>query len=215
MARMAGPNVLSRELKRQIYSKSYFVGMERDLNEPFLDFKTDIDYTLQRGKESDINEILTFAKTASKESAYELLMRIRFYNSGFRNFYVARAKGNGELCYLGWLLSSAEHPELRDGLEGIPPIKENEILMFNLFAFEKYRGRGLAASIDSQLCKIAMENGYKRAIAYTLGNNKAALKTFEKIGFKKYCWKLERRYLFSVRRKFGNELKTFPNPERL
>ena len=78
--------------------------------------------------------------------------------------------------------------------------------MFNLFAFEKYRGKGLASSVDSLLCKIAMEDGYKRVIAYPLGNNIAAVKALEKIGFKKYCWKFERRLLFSVTREFSSEL---------
>jgi len=215
LCRIAGPNVLARELRRQIYSRTYFVGVEKDLNKPCLDFQTDIEYILQRGKQTDINEILTIAKTASKESAYELVMRIMFYDSGFRKFYVARTTENGELCYIAWLLSSAEHPELRDGFKGIPPLKANEVLMFNLFAFEKYRRTGLACSVDSLLCKIAMEKGYKRVIAYPLANNIAAVKALEKIGFKKYCSKFERRLLFSVTREFCSEMNTFSNPEKL
>lgn len=215
LCRIAGPNVLVRELRRQIYSRSYFVGVEKDLSKPCLDFQTDIEYILQRGDQTDIDEILTIAKAASKVSAYELVMRKMFYDSGFRKFYVARATENGELCYIAWLLSSAEHPELRDGFKGIPPIKENEVHMFNLFAFEKYRRTGLASSVDSQLCKIAMEKGYKRVIAYPLGNNIAAVKALEKIGFKKCCWRFERRLLFSVKRGFCSKFNTFSNPERL
>lgn len=215
LCRIAGPIVLAKELRRQIYSRAYFVGMEKDLNKPCLDFQTDIEYILQRGKQTDIDEILTIAKTASKASAYELVMRKMFYDSGFRKFYVAKTTENGELCYIAWLLSSAEHPELRDGFKGIPPIKENEVLMFNLFAFEKYRRKGLASSVDSLLCKIAMEEGYKRVIAYPLGNHIAAVKTLEKIGFKKFSWKFERRLLFSVKREFSSELNSSSNPERL
>lgn len=213
LSRIAGPIVLARELRRQIYSRSYFVGMKKDLNKPCLVVQTDIEYKLLKGKQTDIDEILTIAKTASKDSAYELVMRKMFYDSGFRKFYVARTTDNGELCYIAWLLSSEEHPELRDGFKGIPPIKEKEVLMFNLFAFEKYRGTGLASSVDSLLCKIAMENGNKRVVAYPLGNNIAAVKTFEKIGFKKFCWKFERRLLFAVTREFSDELDTFSNPE--
>ncbi len=209
LGRIAGPNVLARELRRQIYSKTYFVGMEKDLNKPCSDFQTDIEYTLQSGKQTDIDEIVTIAKTASNVSAYELVMRKMFYDSGFREFYVARTTESGELCYIAWLLSSAERPELRDGFKGIPPIKEDEVLLFNLFAFEKYRRTGLASSVDSLLCKMAMEKGYKRAIAYTLGNNIAGIKVFEKIGFKKYCWKYEHRLLFSVTRAFSSEVNTF------
>ena len=215
LGRIAGPNVLARELRRQIYSKCYFVGMEKDLNEPCLDVQTDIEYTLQSGKQTDIDEIVTIAETASKVSAYELVMRKMFYDSGFREFYVARTTESGELCYIAWLLSSAERPELRDGFKGIPPVKDNEVLLFNLFAFEKYRGKGLAASVDSLLCKIAMENGYERAVAYPLANNAAGIKALEKIGFRKSRWKFERRFLFSVKREFGGDMTTFPNAERL
>jgi RimJ/RimL family protein N-acetyltransferase len=206
LGRIAGPSILARELRRQIYSRSYYVGVEKDITRPSLDVRTDIEYILARGKQTDIDEILSIAKTASKASAYELVMRIMFYDSGFRNFYVARTTENGELCYIGWVLSCAEHPELRDGLKGIPPLKENEVLLFNLFAFEKYRGTGLASSVDSLLCKIARENGYERAIAYPLGNNIAAVKALEKIGFTKCCWKFERRFLFSAKRKFCGEM---------
>jgi RimJ/RimL family protein N-acetyltransferase len=215
LCRVAGPMVLARELRRQIYSTSYFVGVEKDLKKPCLDFQTDIEYVLQRGKQADIDEILTIAKAASRESAYELVMRIMFYDSGFDKFYVARTTKDGKLCYMGWLLSSVEHPELRDGFKGIPPLKENEVLLFNLFAFEKYRGKGLASSVDTQLCKIAMESGFERAIAYPLGNNTAAVKALEKIGFRKFSWKFERRFFFSVTREFRSEMNTFSNPDTL
>lgn len=203
--RIAGPISMMHELKRQIYSKTYFIGMEKVLNKPFLEFQTDIEYTLQKGKRTDIDEILTIAKTASNESAYELIMRKMFYDSGFSEFYVARTKKSGELCYVAWLLSSSDHPELRDGFKGIPPVKENEVLMFNLFAVEKFRGNNLASSVDSLLCKVAFKNGKKRVIAFPLGNNIAAVKALEKIGFKKYCLKFERRLLFSVAREFSSE----------
>jgi len=211
LSRIAGPAVLVREFKRQIYSKSYFVGMEKDLNKPILDFQSDIQYTLRSGNQNDIDEIAIIAKTAGKESAYELVMRVRFYDSGFRKFYAARTKENEEICYIGWMLSSAEYPELRNGVKGIPPLKENEVILFNLFAFERYRGTGLASSVDSLLCKIAKENGYERVIAYTLINNIAAIKAFEKIGFKKFCWKYDRRLLSSFKTEFVNELSSLPN----
>jgi RimJ/RimL family protein N-acetyltransferase len=215
LGRVAGPIALVGELIRQIYSKSYFVGVEKDLEEPFKSFQTDIEYILRKGNQDDIDQILEAAKTQNKENAYEIVMRKMFYDTGFRNFYVARTKGDGELCYFAWLLSSREHPELRDGFKGISPIKESEVLMFNLFAFEKFRGTGLASSIDSMLCLIAAQKGYKRAIAYPLANNIAGIKALEKIGFKKCCWKFERRFLFSVERRFGNELETFPDFKRL
>jgi RimJ/RimL family protein N-acetyltransferase len=215
LGRIAGPSVLAGELVRQIYSRSYFVGLEKDLSKPCLDFPTNIQYTLQTGNQADMDETLAIAKTASKDSAYELVMRIMFYDSGFRKFYAARTREAGELCYIGWVLSSAEHPELRDGIKGIPPVKDNEVLLFNLLAFEKYRGKGLATSVDTQLCKIAMQNGYGRAVAYPLANNAAGIKALEKIGFRKSRWKFERRFLFSVKREFGSDMNTFPNPERL
>ena len=207
--RIAGLSVLFRELRRQIYSKTYYIGMERDLDNPIFEFQTDIKYKLQRGKNTDIDEIMTAAKSAGKTSAYELVMRKRFYDSGFQNFYVARSTYTGELCYIAWLLSAADYPELLDGFKGIPPVKENEVLMFNLFAFEKYRKKGLAYCVNSDLCKIAKKRAYERAIAYPLKNNIAGVKALENIGFKKYCLKFERRLLFSVKREFRSELNTF------
>ena len=210
LANIAGPIVLANELRRQLYSKAYFLGMELDLDKPILAFKTDVEYKLERGKASDIDEMLEIAKTLNRISAYELVMRKMFYDSGFCEFYVARNIVNQELCYMAWLLSCAEHPQLEYGIKGIPPVKENEVLMFNLFAFDKYRGTGLASSVDSMLCKLAMKEGYNRAIAYPPANNIAAVKAFEKIGFKKYGWKYERRLLFSVNREYYDDLSNFP-----
>lgn len=205
---------MARELRRQIYSTTYFAGMKKDLNKPIRVFRTDINYKLEKGKQSDIDEILIIAKTESKESAYELIMRKIFYDSGYQKFYVARNVENEELCYLAWLLSTEEHPELREGVKGIPPLKDNEVLMFNLFAFEDYRGTGLASSVDSLLCKMAMEKGYERVRAYPLKANIAAVKALEKIGFEEYCWKFERRLLFSVTRKYGSESNPLSDIEK-
>jgi RimJ/RimL family protein N-acetyltransferase len=203
LGRIAGLGALLGEIRRQLHSEAVFQGMEKTLSEPVIQFPAGIDYYLKPALETDMMDILEIAKYASKDSAYQLLFRKLFYDSGFHRCYVAKTTDSGELCYMGWILSSRDHPELKNGFKGNPPLKENEVLLFNLFAFEKFRGKGLASSVDSQLCNIARESGYKRAIAFPLKNNLPAVKALEKIGFKKCCKKHEKRFLFVVKREFS------------
>lgn len=198
--RVSGINSFIREIGRRIYHKAHFIRLELDLDPVLPKISCPIDFNLEPASPHDINSLLGIAKNSNSRSSYDLVARKFFYDSGFHDCYIGKTKGAEDLCYLGWLLSAKKHPELQDGFKGIPPLKEDEVLLYNLFVFDRYRGKRVASSADAQLCEIAKENGFKRAIVYPLINNHAAVRALKKIGFIERGTKTDLHFAFYVKR---------------
>ena len=143
---------------------------------------------------------MEIAKNSSSSTSYELVARKFFYDSGFHECYIGKTKAANKPCYLGWLVSAKKHPELQKGFKGIPPFKEDEVLLYNLFVFDKYRGKGVSSSADAQICEIARKNGCRRAVVYPLKNNPAAVKALKKIGFMEKGTRTDLHFVFLVKR---------------
>jgi GNAT superfamily N-acetyltransferase len=203
--RTSGFKVFIKEIARRIYSKSNFIRLELDLDQPLPRRSSSIEFYLEPASPPEIQNLLKIAKNSNSSNAYELVARKFFYDSGFHDCYVGKAKNTMETCYLGWLLSIRNNPELQNGFKGIPGLKEDEVLLYNLFVFEGYRGKGVASSADSQLCEIARKNGFKHAVVYPLKSNPAAVKALKKIGFKERGTKTDLHFAFLTKRtsKFG------------
>ena len=117
-----------------------------------------------------MKEVFQKIKTESKESAYELIQRKMFYDSGFHNCYVARTADTNELCHINWLLSSEDNNVRSRGFRSqLPRLKEDELLVENFFTFEKYRGNRLMASVIGQSLEMARSKGFKRMITDAYG----------------------------------------------
>jgi RimJ/RimL family protein N-acetyltransferase len=188
-----------REIARRIYAKVHFIRLELNIDRALPKISSSIDFYLEPASPSDIQNLLQIARDLSRSSAYDLVARKFFYDSGFHDCYVGKTKAAKDPCYLGWLLSVKKNPALQDGFKGIPPLKEDEVLLYNLFVFDKYRGKGVASSADAQLCEIARQNGFKRAVVYPLKSNPAAIKSLKKIGFTEKGTKTHLYFAFFVK----------------
>ena len=197
--RISGLKSFGLEIARRIYSKAYFIRLELDMDRALPEISSSIDFYLEPALRDDIENALQIARDSSKSSAYDLVARKFFYDSGFHDCYIGKTKAAKDPCYLGWLLSVKKNPELQNGFKGIPPLKEDEVLLYNLFVFERYRGKGVASSADAQLCEIARQNGFKRAVVYPLKNNPAAIKALKKIGFTERGTKTHLYFAFFVK----------------
>ena len=187
LAKVGGLKVFFHQLKRQIYSRASFIGLERNLGTNGAPVPCGVEYSLQLASEEDMEEVLQKAKTESKESAHELVQRRWFYESGFSNCYVARTIDTGELCYMVWLISSVDRALVKPGFRDmLPRLKANEMLIENSYTFEKYRGNRIMPSAMVELCEIARRNGYKRVITYVSQDNIASLKGCQRAGFKQF-----------------------------
>lgn len=206
LLRAAGPKIFLRQLRRQLYSRTTFIGMEKYLETTSVPIPCRLDYALRLASAEDMAEVLQKAKTENSESAHELIQRKWFYESGFRNCYVARTVDTGELCFIGWLISAHDNHVVKCGFRHrLPRMKEDEVLGDNAYTFEKYRGHRLMASVVVQLAEMARRNGFKRMIAQVAQDKIAPLKTHERAGFKKFDEITELKLLFFTRRKHCRE----------
>jgi len=200
LCRISGVQAFIREIFRRIYHISRFVRLELDLETALPKISSEIDFFLELASQQDIQKLIEIAKNSSSGASYDLVARKYFYDSGFHECYIGKTKAGNEPCYLGWLISAKKHPELQHGFKGIPPLKEDEVLLYNLFVFEKYGGKGVSSSADAQMCEIARKNGCRRAIVYPLQNNPAAVKALKKIGFTERGTRTDLHFAFLVKR---------------
>ena len=200
--RYGGLRTFFRQLRRQVYSRATFLGLEKALDGKNTPIPCGIRYSLRPASGKDMEEVLQRARTESKESVHELIQRKWFYESGFRNCYVGRTDNGDELCYIQWLVSSEDREAMNHGFKGrLPRLKEDEVLVENVFTFQKYRRKGVMSSAVVELAEIAREKGFKRMLAYVREDNIASLKAFEKAGFKKFEEIPEVKFLFFTKRK--------------
>jgi RimJ/RimL family protein N-acetyltransferase len=200
LCRISGLKVFIQKILHRMYHISHFIRLELDLDSALPKILSSLDFYLELASPNDIRNFLEIAKNSSCSASFELVDRNFFYDSGFHECYIGKTKAEKEPCYLGWLLSTKKNPELQHGFKGIPPLKEDEVLLYNLFVFEKYRGKGVSSSADAQICEIARKNGFKRAVVYPLKNNPAAVKALKKIGFTEKGERTDLHFAFLVKR---------------
>ncbi|UCB42523.1 MAG: GNAT family N-acetyltransferase [Dehalococcoidales bacterium] len=196
-----GPKVFFRHLGRQIYSRETYFGLQKALDFNCVEVPSRLEYTLRPVSQDDIKEVLSVVREESKESAHDLIQRAWFYESGFHNCYVARTTDTDQLCHIQWLVSAeADKEAIRNFGSRLPTLKDDEILIENMYTFEKYRGNYIMSSLTTRLCEMARNKGFKRALAYVRPDNTASLKGLESIGFSKFEEISEYKVLFSTQR---------------
>ena len=216
LLKVGGPVVFLKQLKRQIYSRESQVGLELDLRQANVTTSpAKIGYTLALASKADIEEALRKAGTESKESVQKLLYRKWLYESGFRNWYVARIVETGDLCYMHSVIDADDYKRADgDFSNWLPDLKEGEALLEGAYTFEKYRGLKLSTAISVDLVRIYKEKGYQRILTYIEKNNIPPLKVVEAVGFTCFEEVPVLRILFLNLRKFGQGTSRIENAKK-
>lgn len=197
-----GLRIFWNHLKRQIYSEATFWGLERNLQTDGVHAPSEIEYTLRLASKEDMKEVLQKSKSESREAVYDLIQRKWFYESGFHDCYIARTADTNDPCYIQWLVSSADDHVVSRGFRSrFPRLRGDEVLVDNVFTFEKYRGKRIMPSVIVELSQMARRKGFKRMLTYVREDNISSLKGFERAGFKKFEKMRQIRFLFYTRRK--------------
>jgi ribosomal protein S18 acetylase RimI-like enzyme len=205
--KLGGPKPFFLQLKRQIYSKSIFLGLEKDLDTNGQRVSSKLPYSLQRGSEKDMEDLLARAKSESKGSVHELIARKWFYECGFHDCYVARTADTREICFVGWLLSTKDDNLVNQGFKSrLPKLEKDELLLENCYTFEKYRGKNIMPSVLVKLWQQAKSQGFKRVITYVRKDNRSSLRVFEKLGLNKFEEIPELKLFFFTKRKHRQAL---------
>jgi hypothetical protein len=203
LLKVAGPRAFFFQLRRQLYSRDILLGLEKRLDKSNgIQIFSKLKYVLQKATENDLVEILSKVKEESKESAYELIERAWFFESGFRDCYIARVIDIEEPCFVAWLVSPEDSNSVSEGFNSrLPQLDEAEVLLENCYTFEKYRGNNIMPTVVAELCELAKNKGFKRLIAYVRKDNIASLRAFEKLDVRKFEETPELKMLFCTKRK--------------
>jgi hypothetical protein len=159
--------------------------MERDINMPTAPANCDIKYTLRRATPEDMELIFKKARTESKESARQLLMRKLLYECGFHYCYVAWDDVTGEPCQMQWMITPEEIKKF--GYPSFSPattLKNDQVMAVYSFTFDKYRGKGLAAAVTADVRKLGDKMGFKSGIGYVDRKNIPQMKSLKNIGIR-------------------------------
>lgn len=186
-AKFGGFDYLLSEIKQRTYRKERFIGLAKYLNEPDIEVKSKIDFNLKLATPEDIREMLEIGRSEGKDAIFDLIQRKWFFDSGFRNCYVARTSPGSEMCYMQWMISRRDENAGTEIFQSSFPRLENaEIQLEHAYTFTKFRGNRIMSAVMNQLFQIARQQAAARVITYVLDNNPASLKGCYNVGFKDF-----------------------------
>jgi len=141
----------------------------------------------------DLADLYRQLPSLRSEDRRELLSRILFFKSGFRNCYAIKV--NASVAYIQWII----HPSENDLLlahhkHRFLPLAPTEVMIENAFTSPAYRGRGFMPFGSWELLHTAREQGYSQAITYVRKDRIIALNSFLHSGFR--ISRLVREYKF-------------------
>ena len=90
------------------------------------------------------------------------MLRKWLYDSGLRNWYVARTVEEDDPCFIQGVVHPEENDYMDEHLKGwFPILRDDEILLEGAYAFQKYRGTKLCHMIATDIWMMYKEKGYK------------------------------------------------------
>ena len=203
LIRIEGPIGFLGQMRSQIYSRTVYVGLERDLATETAPVPCQVEYRLTVASKEDMEDVLASAGSEGEEAVYELLGRKLFFDSGFRDCYLARAVETNEPCFVQWVISLANLEALGPSVaRNAPRLRDDELWMENSYTFRKYRGKRVMSSVLVALAEIAEDRGFRRIVTYIREDGLASIKGCERAGFTAFERVPEVRFLFSTRRKY-------------
>ena len=196
--RLAGPRIALRNLRHQLYSRTVFLRLTRPLGIPCPPSSSK--YVVEHASPEDMAEFFNKVHGETKEGRHQLLVRKWFYEHGFHNCYITRTSDTNEMCTIRWMITSQDI--IKIGWENrFPKLKEDEVLLDNVYTLERFRRKGAQHTSIYQLGEILQSQGFRRLISYVAEDNIPSLKAVKKQGNQVFERVLERHVLFHVTRK--------------
>ena len=151
--------------------------------------------------ESDWDEILKNLRSLDPADRKEILVRLFFYQAGLKNCYIARTK-TGEIAAIQWLIYPSENSIVQQHFNTrFYPLRNNQIIIENVYTFPNVRGIGYLPAITTELLHIAKEKGFKSVIFYVSKDKIAPLNEFIGCGCKIRKMMIETKILGRTKRK--------------
>lgn len=188
------------ELGRRLYSNRIAFGLKRDLFHHTTMPAAELDISIRPLRLADVSQLFSSSGNESGEAVRNRIRRLRHINAGISTCYVAVDESDRPL-YIQWLMGADENERIQEHFGGeYPELKQDEMLMENLFTVEAHRGRRIMPCALWQIAEIAREQKARRVVAFVGSDNVASLKGCSRAGLRPYLvrhdkWRLFRRYI--------------------
>ncbi|MBC8180032.1 hypothetical protein H8E88_02805 [candidate division KSB1 bacterium] len=191
---------LFRLLMGRIFSINYYYVVKLNLNSPRQKrIKRDPPGDLSIMNSDDLSSIKNTIEFLGADDKREILARIIFYESGFRNCYVVKVDGN--IVYLQWLIYPSENDIIKKYYKNIfHPLNNKTVIIENVFTYPKFRGIGYLPYFSQKLLDIVHKQGYRTAVGYIKNDKIISLNEFYQMGFKATKLLRERKLFGSIHR---------------
>ena len=205
LVRKGGIGVLLRQFFSRVYSTSTYVWLAKDLSPSRAPGAARTSFSLQPASPEAFQRILARLNEEKGRDVFEILRRVSFYERGFDACYLALTD-SGDVCHIAWLLSARHNDLIRSQYPpGMDGLREDKVIVENIFTFPRYRGKGIMLSVLQQLEDLARKQGARRVVAYVDATNTPSLKGFDRAGYKPCGEEKEIRRFFRIRRTGQND----------
>lgn len=196
--KLLGPRIFTQNLKTQLYSQIPFLCLGKELDRGYPSQEIYKGFTLLPASSEDVENFFQLMVKESKSSQYELLVRKRFYERGFRDCYIGREDNSNEMCCIVWMVTPTDVKNTHSA-NIYPGLKKDELFAENIYTLEKFRGKGVMTSTGFQQEEIARKLGFKRMFFYVKEDNISSLKSCKRRGHLTYSKLLRCHFLFHVK----------------
>lgn len=158
-------------------------------------------FHFSKATDAVFDELFESISKVNHEMAKEIIVRIMFFEDGFKNCFVLRDEA-GQIAAFEWLIYPEENELLIEQHPNrFPKLKKHEVMLENVFVFPKYRSQGLVAYLEYLLTEKAKNEGYRMATTVTRKDQLSVLNDYLAMGFKLVQLHKETRLFRRIKRK--------------
>lgn len=189
-------HIVKDEINKRFYSKSYSIGLRRDLNTYFDEPQAHIPITIRKLQASDaqiFHPSGAFARKFPRLAAQQMNM----IQANIPDCYVAASADNTP-TYMQWLIGPQHYPRLAQAVGNIfPPLNNDEALLEAAFAYPEFRGMRIMPEAMARIAEKAKEiKGVRYVNTYVDIENIPSLKGCKRAGFSPFLLRTDSWFLF-------------------
>ncbi len=159
------------------------------------------EFHFSQATDAVFDELFEKISEVDQDMAKELIVRIMFFEDGFKNCFVLR-DDSGQIAAFDWLIYPEENELLAEQHPNrFPKLKKHEVMLENVFVFPQYRSHGLVTYLEYLLTEKAKEEGYRMATTVTRKDQLSVLNDYLAMGFKLVQLHKETRLFRRIKRK--------------
>lgn len=187
--------VLFEEFKKRMYSQSFSIGLQRDLENEFQASPAKIEIQVRPLSKEDVADLL--GPTANTSINPRIIANQQsMVNANIPTCYVALTADN-KPCYMQWLIGNEDNQIIENYFNGaFPSLNKQEALLEGAYNIPAYRGLRIMPMAMSLIAEKAAEINARWVNTFVDITNISSLKGCQRSGFKPYLMRKDRCFLF-------------------